>query len=193
MIVYFHGFASSNNSNKVTMLKNRFGDDHVIAPNLPFNPIEVSKLTAEIVNDFAINYKNQDSLIFVGTSLGAFYANYFGHLYDCPMVLVNPSVYPSESLKQRLGSNKNYATGEEIFVSLAHLDSLNEMKEYINATYHGSLVNLFLAKDDDVIPYNIALEVFKFTNSVCVMNDGGHRFDKHWDKVLDKIEQLYKK
>lgn len=191
MIFYFHGFASSGSSTKVDKLRERFGNDNVIAPDLPFDPKDVCQLVNSLVLNF-YQQRQDEKLVFVGTSLGAFYANYFGHLYDSPLVLVNPSVQPNETMKKRLGVNKNYATGEEFLVSLAHLEEFNTMRNYIDQNYAGNLVNLFLAKDDDVIPYELALDKFKFTNSLCVTDDGGHRFDTKWYMVMDKIEEILK-
>lgn len=208
MIIYLHGFASTGNSTKVDKLRERFGDENVIAPDLPFDPVQVNKtvngIMSGILEKWMPNlststkslpmpvFDKSEKLVFVGTSLGAFYANYFGHLYDCPTVLVNPSVYPSETLRKRLGINKNYMTNEEFLVSVAHLDKMDEMRKYISVNYSGNLLNLFLAKDDDVIPYMTALASYMNPNSLCVTEDGGHRYDSNWHLVLDKIEELLK-
>lgn len=191
MIVYLHGFASSGASDKVTALKERFGDDKVIAPDLPFDPDEVVSLVYDVVRDFMKNRKPDEKLVFVGTSLGAFYANYFGHLYDSCTVLVNPSVTPSETLKEKLGPNKNYHTGEEFLVSLAHLDKLDDMREYVRRIYSPSLVSLFVAKDDEVIPYESMLEGFPYATTT-IIEDGGHRFTDHWHLIVDRVESLLK-
>jgi len=192
MIVYLHGFGSTGSSPKVNALRERFGSDKVMSPDLPFNPFEVHKLINSLVQDFLSKRKEGEKLVFVGTSLGAFYSNFFGHLYDCPVVLVNPSVYPNETLAARLGSNRNYVTGEEFFVSLAHLEDLAEMRKYLEVNYTGSLVNLFLAKDDDVIPYDVALEAYKYPAFVKVTEDGGHRFNDYWNLVVDRVEEIVK-
>lgn len=189
MIVYLHGFASTGVSDKVDSLRSRYGDQ-VVSPDLPFDPDEVCVLVKDIVYNYFRNRKDNEKLIFVGTSLGAFYANYFGHFYDCPVVLVNPSVYPNESLKSKLGVNRNYVTKEEFFVSLAHLETLESMRHYVNENYSGYLVNLFLAKDDDVIPYDIALQAYTYPASLTVTDDGGHRYNKHWDLVLHRVGEL---
>lgn len=192
MIVYLHGFASTGTSPKVDALRERFGNDQVVSPDLPFNPTEVFRTVNDILYDFIRTRSVGEKLVFVGTSLGAFYANFFGALYDAPVVLVNPSAYPSETLKARLGPNKNYVTGDEFLVSMAHLEDLDQMRKYVDSNYSGRLVNLFLAKDDDVIPYEVPLEAFKFPAYVKVTEDGGHRFSKHWDMVVDRVEEILK-
>lgn len=192
MIVYLHGFGSTGSSPKVDALSARFGTDKVVSPDLPFDPAEVHKLVNKLVKDFLATRKEDEKLIFVGTSLGAFYSNFFGHLYDCPVVLINPCVAPKKTLVSRLGSNKNYVTGDEFIVSLAHLSELDKMREYIDANYSGSLVNLFVAKDDDVIPYDVTLAAYEFPAFVKVTEDGGHRFNDYWDLVVNRVDELLK-
>ena len=149
-IIYLHGFGSAGASPKVDALKAAFGAENVFAPDLPFDPNQVITIVKDIIHAryLQTNWKN-DKLIFVGTSLGGFYANYFGQLYDCPAVLVNPSTMPDKTLLDRVGVNKNHMSNEEFMVTLAHLDVLTEMRNRVDALHDGTLVNLFVAKDDD--------------------------------------------
>lgn len=187
MIIYFHGFGSTGSSKKVELLKDRF--QNVVAPDLPFDPNEIKTLVESIVADF---YKNNrgDKLVFVGTSLGGFYANYFAHLYDCPAVLVNPSLEPENTLRNRLGINTKYDTNEQFLVTEDHLSEMSEMSRYVRENYTGVLVNVFLAKDDIVLSYENAVKTLRFPNSIVVTEDGGHRYDKNWSKVMDQVEKI---
>lgn len=190
MIVYLHGFASSGKSPKVDMLKQRFGDANVLAPDLPFDPVKVKEIVHDIVMDF---YKNgKGKLIFVGTSLGGFYATYFSKVYDCPAVIVNPSVNPTESLNDKVGVNVNHVTREEFLVSIVDLNTLGTWRKTIKENYNGKLVNLFVAKDDEVLDYQMMLDAYPHTNHVTITDDGGHRYNKHWNLVVDHIDTLIK-
>jgi predicted esterase YcpF (UPF0227 family) len=189
VIIYFHGFGGSGNSPKVDALKEQFGEDNVYAPDLPIDPFEVNQLVESKVDDWHRSRKD-DKLIFVGTSLGAFYASYFAHAYDAPAVLVNPSVRPNESLRNRLGQNTNYVTKEEFWLTLSHLDKLEAMRKYLTNNYNGALIHLFVAKDDEVIPSYEMLNWYQYTASTHVEETGGHRFTEHWNKVLDKVKEL---
>lgn len=196
MIVYLHGFGSTGLSPKVDKIVSRFPYEQVMAPNLPFDPHEVEQIVLDIVKEYVENKKKNEKLIFVGTSLGAFYARYFSNIYDCPAILVNPSLMPSVTLKQKLGVNVNYHTKEEFLVKMCHLNKLEDIANHIDLyAFKENNVHIFLAKDDEVIPYEIALKFFTHgynvsNNQLKVMDDGGHRFDKHWDLVLNKIEEL---
>ena len=187
MIVYLHGFGSSGSSAKVDALKAKFGADQVFAPNLPIDPRDVADLIREKVLDWYGTRKSDDKLVFVGTSLGAFYASFFGHTYDAPAVIVNPSVRPYESLSDKVGKNVNNVTKEEFWVTLAHLDTLKFMREYLTNNYKGVLIHLFVAKDDEVIPSYEMLNWYQYTASTHIEETGGHRFTEHWDKVVDKV------
>jgi predicted esterase YcpF (UPF0227 family) len=204
-IIYLHGFRSAGASPKVDALKAAFGAENVFAPDLPFDPAEVITVVRDLMQARYLQTKarylqiaphdtewNRDKLIFVGTSLGGFYANYFGQWYDCPAVLVNPSTMPDKTLLDRVGVNKNHMSNEEFMVTLAHLDELAKMRNRVTAIYDSSLVNLFVAKDDEVIPYQIALDAqtFPFPNFVKVTETGGHRFSSQWDLVINRIKEL---
>jgi predicted esterase YcpF (UPF0227 family) len=162
----------------------------VVSPDLPFDPAEVKTIVDNIVTEFSANRKPHERLIFVGTSLGGFYSNFFAHVYDCAVVLVNPSVNPQVTLASRLGSNKNYGTGQEFSVTANHLEELDAMRLFIDENYNSNLVNLFVAQDDDVIPHDVALSAYKFPASVTVTEEGGHRFTDHWDLVVNRVGQL---
>ena len=101
-IIYLHGFNSDENSNTVISLKKIFNDligisyDYII-PDLAHEKI---KNTIDAV------LKIDKEIILVGTSLGAFWANYFAQKYLLKCVLVNPSLYPWVSLTRCIGVNK---------------------------------------------------------------------------------------
>lgn len=197
MIVYLHGFASSSQTSKVAQLKEIFGEDHVTAPDLPENPAEVEALIKQIIIKYISNARNLGAeyenkpLIFVGTSLGAFYASYFASKYDSCGVIINPSVNPSATLARNLGRNVNYVTGEEFTLTLTHLNELTKMRNYMDECYNGSFIHLYLAKDDEVIPYTEALSWYKHTASTVVKETGGHRFTEHWNEVIEKLKEIH--
>lgn len=190
MIVYLHGFGSSGNSVKVDALIAKFGADQVFAPDLPIDPSEVNSIIVKHIGDWYTTRDPKDKLVFVGTSLGAFYASFFAHTFDAPAVIVNPSIRPNESLVDKVGRNVNNVTKEEFWLTIAHLDKLKYMREYLKNNYKGVLIHLFVAKDDEVIPYYEMLNWYQYTASTHIEETGGHRFAEHWDKVVDKVAEL---
>jgi predicted esterase YcpF (UPF0227 family) len=179
-IVYLHGLGSVGDSEKSQAIRARFPDCTVLAPDLsPMCFVEVMKLLHEVPHD---------DYVFVGTSLGGFWANVFAHLTSSPGVLVNPSITPSLSLRK--GWAYNHITKEPFEITHEMLQEIKGAEEILRRIYNGKLINLFLAEDDDIIPFEQTLYTLKDPKSVLITKDGGHRYAIHWDKVLDKVAEL---
>jgi predicted esterase YcpF (UPF0227 family) len=187
-VIYLHGFASVGESPKSQSLRDALSEHVVFAPDLPVNPNEV----IQKVNDLVRNVESWP-LVFVGTSLGGFWANYFSQKYDAPCVLVNPALTPSKTLYEWVGkSAKNYSTGQSVEVTLTDIEHFSNYEKEINRDQNGYLIHLFAAKDDEVISYLDVLTQIRYTNSTLVTEDGGHRFESHWSMVVDKVKELIK-
>ena len=187
-VIYFHGFASTGTGPKVDALKSAFPNDVVLAPDLPSDPVDVI-LTINSIIDKVKNYP----LIFVGTSLGGFWANYFGQVYDVPAVLVNPSTRPSQTLAQRVNTEVvNYHTGDIIKITAKDIDRFKSLESTIESLYNGALVHLFVAEDDNVINPAVTLENIKYTKFKSVTPDGGHRYSEKWNDVISHMQAILK-
>jgi predicted esterase YcpF (UPF0227 family) len=183
-LIYLHGFGSSGDSEKSQALRIRFGGDNVYSPDLPIDAFEV----IDMVADYVRSVKDYP-IIFSGTSLGGFYANYFAQKFDCPCVLINPAINPSQSLSKALGENKNYASGLTFELTQQHLDRWAAMKAD-NNDINGALINLFIALDDEVIDAQQMLAAFPHYKYLKTFETGGHRFSAHWPEVVDFVETL---
>jgi predicted esterase YcpF (UPF0227 family) len=184
-LIYLHGFGSTGDSEKSRALKAAYGEQSVVCPDLPTDPDAVIALVTAIV------LENKDyPLIFVGTSLGGFYANYFAQRFDAPCVLVNPSTKPSVTMRARLGKNTNYATGDTFEVTAHDLALFAAMEYATEQDQNGALISLFLAEDDDILDPAVAIKAFPYTKTKVITKDGGHRYEQHWTTVVDYIKTL---
>jgi predicted esterase YcpF (UPF0227 family) len=129
-------------------------------------------------------------VVFVGTSLGGFYANYFAAKYDAPAVLVNPSVEPDVTMRRRLGTNCNRATGQSFEVTESWLTQLAAWRQVIADNYNGANVSLFLAQDDDRIDSQRTAALFPFVAHRTTLPTGGHRFEQPWPLVVQHCATL---
>lgn len=188
-IIYLHGFASVGTGPKSDAFIKEFGAENVIAPDLPLDPDQVETLI-----DSLTAHINEENVIFVGTSLGGFWAHYFAHKYGDTCVLVNPSTSPSKTMWERVGHTiHNYKTGALIPVLEEYAAKFKEREDFVasNTEYkRGERTHLFVAKDDDVIPYTEVLESIPFSASCTVTPKGGHRYDKLWHTVVNKVKEL---
>jgi predicted esterase YcpF (UPF0227 family) len=173
MIIYLHGYGSSGNGPKTDLLVQRFGRENVAAPDLPVNPNQVVAIVNKIVHE-----TKTFPLIFVGSSLGGFWANYFAQLWDAPCIIVNPAILPSEQLL-RHGVSEKVADLYKPYEAKLYGDSLNN-----------NLINLFAAKDDEIASYENTLKTFPNAKFTEITDTGGHRYLSNWNAVMDRIEEL---
>jgi predicted esterase YcpF (UPF0227 family) len=185
-IVYLHGLASVGAGPKTDALIAAFGAENVTAPDLPLDPIELEDIVDTIVRGNA-SYP----LIFVGTSLGGFWANYFAQKYNANCVLINPATVPSQTLGDKVGTDvRNYKTDELITVLPEYISEFKVRERYLANETNGTLINLFVAKNDEVLAVSEMLDNIPFYASRTVKEDGGHRFEKHWNEVVAKVAEL---
>lgn len=131
MIVYFHGYGSSPNSDKVSRLKQE-EDFNVYAFNIDIDPeVATKQLTENIDMALMEDLHRPEELVFVGTSLGGWWAARMASLYKCKAVIINPSINPGVSLEK-------YGVSQEI------LNKYYPFPPYIGHKY-------FFAKNDKVI------------------------------------------
>jgi predicted esterase YcpF (UPF0227 family) len=188
-IIYLHGFASAGASPKSDALIDAFGKECVFAPDLPIDPAKTIDVVTNIVRK-ATSYP----VIFIGTSLGGFWANYFSHKFDTPCILVNPSMDPGKKMSTRVGTTfKNYKTGEDVVVNAQHVAAFDRCRSEALELRNGTLINLFLAEDDDVIDYKDTCDQIPSFKSRTITKDGGHRYAEHWDQVINKAQELANK
>lgn len=189
MIVYLHGFGSAGGGPKPEALVDAFGTENVISPTLPVNPDEVETIVTTIVRDVATT--GNWPLIFVGTSLGGFWANYFAQKWDSPCVIINPSTSPSKSLARSLNCPfPNFVTGHPVIVTNEDLEGFKLREDYLLDNTNGSLINLFLAQDDELLPPAATLSAIPYYASCEVTETGGHRYATQFYRVVDKLKSM---
>lgn len=109
-LIYIHGFNSSPQSMKAQLLLRYFEQhqaaDRIHVPALPPSPKEAMALLEQLI-------ARSGPVALLGSSLGGFYATWLAQHHGLQAVLVNPAVQPSQLLRQYIGQNANYHTGEE--------------------------------------------------------------------------------
>ena len=91
MILYLHGFRSSPNSRKATLLRERLRSigraDEYVCPALPASPRAAAGLARELAARAA-----PEALALIGSSLGGYYATWVAEQLGCRAVLLNPAL-----------------------------------------------------------------------------------------------------
>jgi len=210
-IIYFNGLqfegVFSSSFNKIDLLKNApFIDirDNIYPIEIDYyNNLEESiqlikhSLSYERFDKF---YRHRNSkFIFIGTSLGSFFAYYFSKLYSSPALLINPCYNPSVQLSKYIGErvgtpNFGFSKFQEnslkIFKSFE--DSLSSLR-HANPEF----IKIVINRDDKISPYNSELEIRRLKIAMpegkLYQYDKGGYYVSNFNRILiDIFEPLYK-
>ena len=181
-ILYFHGFASSSNSNKAKILKKYISKNYknaeIIIPDIDNN----FKLAVNQIHDLIDNAKHP--IVFIGSSLGGYYASYFSSKFKTKSVLINPAIPPLKDFEMYLGENENYSTGEKFIITPEDIRYIRKMsyKKYSNAenTY------VLLESGDEVLNYKETTKYFS-GSYLDIIYGGSHSYESLKEKLKNIV------
>ena len=185
-ILYFHGFASSSDSNKAKILKKYISKNYknaeIIIPDIDNN----FKLAVNQIHELIDSAKHP--IVFIGSSLGGYYASYFSSKFKTKSVLINPAIPPLKDFEMYLGENENYSTGEKFIITPEDIRYIRKMsyKKYANAenTY------VLLESGDEVLNYKEAAKYFS-GSYLDIIYGGSHSYeslDERLKNIVNFIE-----
>jgi predicted esterase YcpF (UPF0227 family) len=176
-IVYLHGFRSSPASIKATALVRAVEAlpgrvrPRLYVPYLRGSPREALDGTLAWI-DTSVE-RPGETLTFVGSSLGGFYATWLAERYAARAVLVNPAVRPYDDLRAYAGSQTNLYTGETFVVTAAHFDELRALA--IERLADPRRYWLLVQAGDEVLDYREAVAFYAGAYQL-VEGGGDHAF-----------------
>lgn len=184
MIVYLHGFNSSPASGKARLL----GEHMAILGReadyyCPALPISAREAVALVETDLA--RRRPQSVTLVGSSLGGFYATYLAERHGWKAVLVNPAVHAHLLLRDALGPQKNWHTGETWELTASHLAELAALD--VPAVSRPERYLLLAQTGDEVLDYRDAVRYYAGARQI-VETGGDHGFvgfERHFQTILD--------
>lgn len=191
-IIYLHGFNSSPESYKAKAILDymiKSGNENCLSiPRLsPYPETVIEEVSLLVENELSID--NEMKLSFIGSSLGGYYATWFAEKYNCPTVLINPSVRPYETLAEYIGENENYHTAEKWCLDHNHIQQLSDI-DVKNITNPEQYLVL-LQTGDEVLDYRQAEK--KYAKCNLITEQGGDHsfigFENHIDKIVAFLKQ----
>ncbi|AAZ98527.1 esterase [Thiobacillus denitrificans ATCC 25259] len=184
MIAYLHGFNSSPASGKARLLGEHMAslgrEADYYCPALPNSPREA---VAFVEADLA--QRHPQSITLVGSSLGGFYATYLAERHGWKAVLVNPAVHAHLLLRDALGPQENWHTGETWELTEAHLAELAALD--VPAISRPERYLLLAQTGDEVLDYREAVAYYAGARQI-VETGGDHGFvgfERHFQTILD--------
>lgn len=186
--IYLHGFNSSPKSRKAQQfaeyVKRYQSSNSVWIPELPFAPADAISLVSKLIEQiYTQESKDSLNLVFIGSSLGGYYANYLAECYQCKAVLINPAITPYNLLQHYLGWNTNLYTGERYELSHEHIQELLDIDTPTASDWSRYL--LLVQTGDETLDYREATKRFHQSPSL-IVGGGDHSF-QGFERVLPTI------
>lgn len=164
-IIYLHGLNSNHNAYKGRLLRDYcqqyLSDVQVHCPDLNAPPKQVLALLCQQIDELSPH-----KVALVGSSLGGFFATLLHQRYACHTVLLNPSLFPEQSLNRfAQGSLDDYQHDDILYttqggwqIRKADLDWF--MTHRPQQIAHAETLWLILKQGDDVLDYRHSLNYF---------------------------------
>lgn len=163
LVVYCHGYNSSANTDKVYALREAGFETY--AWDINVDPDISMPFLEHCIDNLLLEYLNHEvDLVFVGTSLGAWYASKLADKYGARAILINPSYGPSRTLP-KIGCDPEIARKYEDIV----IDTNDD---------------LVYAKNDELIDH---CRSWPNAKSITVHETGGHRFNGEHFKTVFRL------
>ncbi|MFT7260833.1 MAG: putative esterase YcpF (UPF0227 family) [Glaciecola sp.] len=187
-VIYLHGFLSSPKSDKARLVAEYAARNcpniklHV--PTLPGIPSKAVEVVEHLISTILSNKDTpNNSLRFIGSSMGGFLSTYFVETYGGRAVLVNPAIEPFELLNDYFGEHTNPYTDEVFTIdknSVAQLLQLHKITKKSDPNYL-----VYLQKEDETLDYHLA--EMKYGSDRCIIEDGGNHSFVGLEKYLSDI------
>ena len=127
-------------------------------------------------------------VIVAGTSLGGFWARYFGDLIGAEkVIIINPVVRPAEQLAKNIGiTRENVRRDQKYPVTKQAIDAYRTI-DVVPMTSQPTL--LIVAKDDNLMPNHVALDAYSSQPNIAVQvyEHGGHAINLKTHEALQRI------
>ena len=156
MILYLHGFRSSPQSTKASLLAQAVRDaGHARnwhCPQLPASPRRARELADRLIESRAAQGMDpQRELVVLGSSLGGYYATCLAEAWQCRALLFNPVVYAARDLATQVGEHTMWNSSERFLFLPEYVDELAEMA--VGRPADPGRYYLLAAKGDEVLDW----------------------------------------
>ena len=186
MIIYIHGFASSGKGAKATLFREYFKIQAVdfIAPSLSNVPALALDTLEQLIESYT---KLGESVSLMGSSLGGFYAIYLSQKYNLKAVLINPSIFPYDTLSRVSSPMTNFYDGASFEWREEHYNTLKKY-EVADSKINAKNFMLLLQTGDESLDYRHAAQ--KFKDAYLDVEEGGNHSYEGIERHFESVEKF---
>lgn len=184
ILLVFHGFASAMPNGAYKRLNETLSQHFtVVGFNYDYFDLEANDAAMSLVWEDLLADRN---VVFAGTSLGGFWADYYAEQFGVErVILVNPVVDPVDQLRQFIGEHYVEKRQEDLTVTVADVEKYVG-REAGNNTDISRLV--ILTKDDDILDFSLAQQKYAGANdAVFIFDQGGHTLNLGESRFADLL------
>lgn len=215
--LYLHGFLSSELSDKgqwfaaqLNSAKPMGDASSKYASSKSHSQIEIEALklitypTAQVeqtvttIEEQLNQLRQSTSAVFImGSSMGGFYAQYFGQKYQIPYIMINPALNIDELLSQHQGLHHNQRTSESTLVDEHYVKSIACYR--VDSPDYTTPALLLMDEDDEVIDVEFCRKQYAqdklqhLASTTRIYNGGDHSFihlDEAWLEINQFLSRL---
>jgi predicted esterase YcpF (UPF0227 family) len=183
MILYLHGFRSSPQSFKATLVAQKMAQlgraDELACPQLPAAPTAAIELALQLADGVPA-----EQLAIVGSSLGGFYATWLAERLGCRAVLLNPAVRPLASLGQHVGVTTAWHSDQPFEFKREYIDQLRDLQ--LDQITRPERYLLIAATGDAVLDYRDMVAHYAGARQI-VIEGSDHAIPEFADYVDDVL------
>lgn len=184
MILYLHGFRSSPQSFKTSLIAQRMQalgmETDYQCPQLPGSPKEAIALAMSIAGRTP-----PDRLALIGSSLGGYYACWLAEQLGCRAVLLNPAVNAARDLAKHVGATTAYHTNAPFEFKQEYIGELEALA--VEKITHPERYFLIAAKGDEVLDWREMTAHYRGAQQLVIegSDHGLSDFSDYMDRVLE--------
>lgn len=194
MILYLHGFRSSPQSFKATLLAKAVEQaglaDQWHCPQLPPSPRQAIELANSLIHQhMAQGLQPEHELVVLGSSLGGYYAACLAQTWQCRALLFNPVVHAARDLATQVGEHIMWNSNERFQFLPEYVDELADMAPGRPA--HPERFYLLAAKGDEVLDWREMVDWYQGCElRLLEASDHGISDFEQWlPEVLERVLQ----
>jgi predicted esterase YcpF (UPF0227 family) len=190
MLLYIHGFNSSPESHKASLLKKWMADHYPeIDCEIPYLKPFPAQALAQLEQLVEVRLGRDEPVGLIGSSLGGYYAAWLIEKYNLRGVLVNPAVRPFDVLDEYIGENQNYYNEDRYEFTREHVEELRHY--YLERDSYPSNILLMVQTGDESLDFKQATARYCHSRNIIEYGgDHGYQNFENWFSYIIRFLQL---